>query len=68
MDECEQHKIEAKEATQLLKKFYNPEFNEIYEKNTGSKVSIIYKLFINRYYRITLCLSPPPQNWRNFGH
>ena len=49
MDECEQHKIEANEAAQLLKKFYNSEFNEIYEKNIGSKVSVIYKLFINRY-------------------
>ena len=35
MDEFEQQKIKTSEANQLLKRFYNPEFNEIYERNMG---------------------------------
>ena len=45
MDECEQQKIKASAANQLLQVIYAAKLNEIYEKNMGSKVSEILRLF-----------------------
>ena len=45
MDEYEQQKIKASDASQLLQPIYAAKFNEIYSKNMGSKVSTRLKLF-----------------------
>ena len=45
MDENEQLKNKASAASQSLQSIYSAKFNEIYEKNMGSKVSAIFELF-----------------------
>ena len=45
MDEFEQQKTKASAASQLLQSIYASKFNEIYEKNMGSKVSKNWNYF-----------------------
>ena len=41
MDECERERNKSNAVNQLLQKLVSNKFDEIYEKNMGSKVNII---------------------------